>query len=678
MVAVAGVAGILAWAWEPLGPERGLARNFIFVALLIGGLLGTFLVFERVYGTMLKWALEHKAVLLSIPAVIVVLGASVWLGFDRVFGFIPAMAERVRIDPQKFRLSKPWVWANHEFPGLGREFMPPLDEGSFLWMPTTMPHASIGEALEVLQYQDMAIAAIPEIESVVGKIGRADSALDPAPISMVETVINYKPEYISDEAGRRVNFQFDRGRDEFVRDPGGNLIPDRRGRPYRQWRDHIRSSRDIWNEIVAAAELPGATSAPRLQPIETRLVMLQTGMRAPMGVKIRAPDLETLDRMALQMESLLREVTAIVPATVNADRVVGKPYLEIHIDRERVSRYGLNILDVQHVITVAIGGRTITRTVEGRERYPVRVQYQRELRNEIEQMERILVPASDGTQIPLTQVAEIVYTRGPQMIRSEDTFLTAYVTFGGQPEVAEVEVVEMAQAFLREKVNSGELSIPPGVSWKFAGNYEHQLRAARTLSIVLPVALMIIFLILYFQFQSVPTTLIVFSGITVAWAGGFVMIWLYGQPWFGNFGIFGVNMRELFQLYPINLSVAVWVGFLALFGIAVDNGVVVATYLKQSFERHTTETIAQIREATLFAGLRRIRPCLMTTATTILALLPVLTSTGRGSDIMIPMAIPSIGGMLFVLLTLFSVPVLYCLIEERKLKRKTAREAHAA
>jgi copper/silver efflux system protein len=671
MVAVIGVAWILTRVWEPLGPERGLVRNFVFVGLLIGGLLGVFLLFERLYGTILKWTLDHKAIMLSIPVLVVVLGALVWLGFDRVFGFIPAMAERVRIDPQNIRLSKPWIWANHEFPGLGREFMPPLDEGSFLWMPTTMPHASIGEALEVLQYQDMAISAIPEVESVNGKIGRADSALDPAPISMVETVINYKPEFITDVSGRRVNFRYDRDRGEFVRDAGGNLIPDPRGRPYRQWREHIRTPNDIWNEIVEAAQIPGTTSAPKLQPIETRLVMLQTGMRASMGVKIRAPDLETLDRMALRMESLLRQVPAIVPATVNADRVVGKPYLEFHIDRERVSRYGLNILDVQNVVTVAIGGRTITTTVEGRERYPVRVRYQRELRNEIEQLERVLVPAPDGAHIPLSQVADIVYTRGPQMIRSEDTFLTAYVTFGGQPGVAEVEAVEMAQAFLREKVNSGELSVPPGVSWRFAGNYEHQLRAARTLSIVLPVALMIIFLILYLHFRSVLTTLIVFSSIAVAWGGGFIMIWFYAQDWFFNFPLFGVNMRDLFQFQAINLSVAVWVGFLALFGIAVDDGVVMATYLKQSFERRTTETVAQIREAAQLAALRRVRPCLMTTATTILALLPVLTSTGRGSDIMIPMAIPSVGGMMFVLLALFSVPVLFCLVEERKLRTRT-------
>jgi Cu(I)/Ag(I) efflux system membrane protein CusA/SilA len=256
------------------------------------------------------------------------------------------------------------------------------------------------------------------------------------------------------------------------------------------------------------------------------------------------------------------------------------------------------------------------------------------------------------------------------MIRSEDTFLTAYVTFGGQSGIAEVDVVEQAQAFLQAQMEAGELVVPRGVNWKFAGNYEHQLRAARTLSIVLPVALLTIFLILYFQFRSVITTLIVFSGIAVAWAGGFMLIWLYGEPWFANFSLFGTNMRELFQMGTINLSVAVWVGFLALFGIAVDNGVVLATYLRQSFDRRRTETLPELRAATVVAGERRVRPCLMTTATTVLALLPVLTSSGRGADIMIPMAIPSVGGMGLVLLTMFTVPVLYCLAEEVKLKAR--------
>lgn len=661
---------VLGVVWEPLGPEAGRLRNFAFVGLVIGGVLGSFWLLLLWYAPILRWCLAHKGAFLALPVALVLLGATIWLGFDRTFAFVPAAAERSGLGAQAVRVSGPWSWANHKFPGLGREFMPPLDEGSFLWMPTTMPHASMGEVLDVVKYQDQAILSVPEVALVAGKIGRAESALDPAPISMLETLIHYHPEYRTDEAGRRINFRYDRRSGEYQRDAEGELIPDPRGRPYRQWRDHIRSAQDIWDEIVRAAQIPGTTSAPRLQPIETRLVMLQTGMRAPMGVKVRAPDLATLERVALDLESALREVPAIRTETVNAERVVGKPYLEIHIDREAIARYGLNIMDVQNLVSVAIGGQTVTTTVEGRERYPVRVRYPRELRTQIDELERVLVSTMDGVQVPLGEVAEVRYARGPDMIRSEDTFLTAYVTFGGQAGIAEVEVVEQAQEYLRGLVASGELAVPRGVSWRFSGNYEHQLRAARTLSIVLPVALLIIFLILYFQFRSVITTLIVFSGIAVAWAGGFILLWLYGEPWFANFTLFGTNMRELFQMGTINLSVAVWVGFLALFGIAVDDGVVLATYLRQSFDRRRTETLSELRAATVVAGERRVRPCLMTTATTMLALLPVLTSTGRGADIMIPMAIPSVGGMGLVLLTMFTVPVLYCFAEEIKLKAR--------
>lgn len=391
-------------------------------------------------------------------------------------------------------------------------------------------------------------------------------------------------------------------------------------------------------------------------------------------MKLRGPDLDTLNRMAVRFEEILREIDGINPATVNADRVIGKPYLEIDIDREAVGNYGLNIVDVQDVISTAIGGQTITTTVEGRERFPVRVRYQRELRNEIEDLERVLVPGPDGSQVPLSYVADVEYVRGPQAIKSEDTFLVAYVTFGPAAGMTEVDVVEEAEAHLAGLIERGELSIPGGVSYTFAGEYEHQVRAARTLAVVLPVALLLIFMILYLQFKSVVTTTIVFSGIAIAWAGGFFMLYLFGQEWFANFDVFGVNMRDLFQFRAINLSVAVWVGFLALFGIAVDDGVVIATYLRQSFAHRTTETIQEIRDATVAAGLRRVRPCLMTSATTILALLPVLTSTGRGSDIMLPMAIPSVGGMSLVLLTMFSVPVLYCLVEEIKLKTREKTE----
>ncbi len=655
--------------WLPLGPDKGQTRNLIFVAVMIGGLLMFFHLFQRyLYAPILRWSLDNKLLFLTIPALILLAGASVWLGFDRAFAFVPWTAGQVGVDAASIRDSRPWTLASRTFPGLGKEFMPPLDEGSFLYMPTTMPHASIGEALDVLQLQDRRLMAIPEVEMAVGKIGRVDSSLDPAPVSMIETVINYKSEYITDKSGNRVKFRYDEDNGEFARDDDGNLIPDASGRPYRQWRERIKTPDDIWREIVRAAQVPGTTSAPKLQPIAARLVMLQSGMRAPMGVKVKGPDLESIERVALEIERFLKEVPSVEASAVIADRIVGKPYLEIEFDRRKIARHGLSIREVQDVIEVAIGGRQVTTTVEGRERYPVRVRYMRELRDNIESMEKILVPTRGGAQVPLTQVAEINYVRGPQVIKSEDTFLVGYVLFDMKPGGAEVDVVEACQRYLKEKIDSGELVLPSGVSYSFAGNYENQIRSQKTLMVVLPLALLLIFLILYFQFRSTITTSLVFGGIFVAWAGGFILIWFYGQPWFLDFEVFGTNMRTLFQVHPINLSVAVWVGFLALFGIASDDGVVIATYLDQSFRKHNINSKAAARRATLEAGLRRVRPCLMTTATTLLALVPVLTSTGRGSDIMRPMAIPCFGGMSIAVLTMFIVPVLYCSVQEWKLK----------
>jgi Cu(I)/Ag(I) efflux system membrane protein CusA/SilA len=655
-IAVVLVGIILANHWLPLGSERGAVRNLVFVACLIGGLLLFFRVFQKLYPTILGWCLRHKIAFLSIPGALVVLAVMIWLGFGRVFYFVP----------ERFKANTVWSSVAHSFPGLGKEFMPPLDEGSYLYMPTTMPHASIGECLDILQKQDIAFQSIPEIDSVVGKIGRVESPLDPAPISMVETIINYKPEYISDKDGRRIRFQYDKKTQDFVRDDSGELIRDRRGKPFRQWRDHIKSPDDIWDEIVKAGQIPGTTSAPKLQPIATRIIMLQSGMRAPMGVKVKGPDLDTIDRVGLEIERLLKDVPSVEPTAVIADRIVGKPYIEIDIDRDAIARYGIHIRKIQDVIEVAIGGRRITTTVEGRERYGVRVRYVRELRDQIESLDKILVPAANGPQIPLIQLADIRYVRGPQAIKSEDTFLIGYVLFDKKTGHAEVDVVEECQAYLKAKIESGEFVIPDGVSYAFAGSYENQIRAARTLSVVVPLALFIIFIILYLQFKSTVTSLLVFSGIIVAWSGGFLMIWLYGQDWFLDFNVFGVNMRELFGVHTINLSVAIWVGFLALFGIASDDGVVMCTYLKQSFEGRKPASVEETRRIVIEAGKRRIRPCLMTTATTILALIPVLTSTGRGADIMVPMAIPSFGGMTIEILTMLVVPVLYSSVKEFK------------
>ena len=648
VVSVLAIVFLLAKYWRPLGVDKSIFLNIIFVSLICFGLLGIFTLFRSYYTRILRWCLENKLLFLSLPAAIIIAGI--------------------------------FIMKN-----TGKEFMPSLNEGSFLLMPTSMPHAGVTENKRVLQQLDMAVAGIPEIKTVVGKAGRTTSALDPAPLSMYENIIQYKSEYMLNDNGVRQRYKVNEN-DEYMLKNGmllqadqteiwqsinakQQLIEDEDGAFYRNWRPEIKSADDIWKEIIRVTKLPGVTSAPKLQPIETRLVMLQTGMRSPMGIKVKGADLKQIEAFGIQLESILKEVDGVKKEAVFADRIVGKPYLLIDINREKIARYGISIQDVQEVLKVAVGGMVLTETIEGRERYGVRVRYPRELRANPEDLKQIYIPVSNGNQVPLSELATIRYEKGPQVIKSEDTFLIGYVLFDKLDGFAEVGVVENAQALIQQKIDSGALIVPKGINYKFTGTYENQLRAEKTLSVVVPLALIIIFLILYFQFRSVSTSFMVFTGIAVAFSGGFIMIWLYGQDWFLNFNFLGENVRELFQMHPINLSVAVWVGFIALFGIATDDGVVMATYLTQTFDRNSPENKKEIRAAIVEAGEKRIRPCLMTTATTILALLPILTATGRGSDIMIPMAIPSFGGMLIALITLFVVPVLYSWKKEIQLKK---------
>jgi Cu(I)/Ag(I) efflux system membrane protein CusA/SilA len=694
------IALVLAWLlagyWLPLGVNNSQAINFLFVVVVSGSLLGFFWLVIHFYTNILGFLLKGKLLFL------LGIGLLVFAGFQ-------------------------------SFQRIGEEFMPALGEGAFLLMPTSMPHTGVEENLRNLQTLDMAVTTIPEVEMVVGKAGRVNSPLDPAPLSMYENMILYKTEYLTDENGRRLRFKVD-DNGNFLKIPEGSnrfnpgwsegaeppaesgdgkqppaesgdgkqppaesgdgkqppaesgdgkqppaesgdrspnrsdgLIPDPKGQYFRQWRDHIKSADDIWEEIIAAAQLPGVTSAPKLQPIETRLVMLQTGMRAPMGIKVRGPDLKTIETVGLELERELKNVDGVKDAAVFADRIVGKPYLLLEVKRDVIARYGLSVADVQQQIMATVGGMKMTTTVEGRERYDVRLRYPRELRDDPEAIKNILVPTLSG-QIRLGELIDIKYEQGPQSIKSEDGFLVGYVLFDRLDGFSEVDVVKNATAYLDGLQEQGALDIPAGVSYRFAGNYEQQVRANDRLRLVVPIALGLIFLILYFQFRSITTALMVFSGVFVAFSGGFLLLGGYADPDFMNFNFFGENLRDLFQMRTINLSVAVWVGFLALFGIATDDGVLVATFLRDSFKRNTPDTVAEIRAAVIEGGLRRVRPAMMTTATTILALLPVLTATGRGADIMLPMAIPSFGGMALQVVTMFTVPVLWCMREEIKLK----------
>lgn len=681
VISLVSVVWLLGEYWLPLGASQSLLTNTFFVGLIVALVLGFFLGIQHFYEGILRWCLANKAKFLLIPTFSIFFAATIWFGFNSIFGFVASSAEAVGLNMRQTSL---WSGLSHALPGVGKEFMPSLDEGSFLLMPTSMPHAGIEQNKQVVQQLDMLVGSIPEVELVVGKMGRVESALDPAPISMYENIINYKPEYITDEKGHRTRFQTDdEGRFVLVsgdtlshqdvletRTGAKDLIPDENGSYFRNWRDHIHSPDDIWEEIVAVSKIPGVTSAPKLQPIETRLVMLQTGMRAPMGLKVYGKDLETIERFGRELEPILKAVPSVKSEAVFADRIVGKPYIHLNIDREAIARYGLSVEQVQQTIETAVGGMTISSTVEGRERYPIRMRYPRELRDDPEALKQILVPTSTGIQIPLGQLVEVEYVQGPQAIKSENTFLVGYVLFDKRDGHAEVNVVNDAKQAIEAAIARGDLDVPPGLSYAFSGSYENQVRAEKRLSVIVPLVLVIVFLILYFQFRSVSTSLMVFAGIAMAFSGGFLMIWFYGQGWFADFTVFGTNLRDLFQMKAINLSVAVWVGFIALFGIATDDGVLIATYLDQSFRRNPTTDVKGIREAVVKAGKRRIRPAVMTSATTVIALLPILTSTGRGADIMVPMAIPAFGGMLIAAITYFLTPVLYGMREEWKLKRQ--------
>lgn len=605
----------------------------------------------KVYRPTLRWVLNHKAPFLTIPVAIVALGFTVWLGFDFIGTPISVASRQIGFDITR---TTGWKRLEQTFPGIGREFMPPLDEGSFLYMPSVLPSASLTIAEEVNKQQDIAIRAVPEVRDVVGKVGRAESSLDPAPISMIETIVTLKPE----SEWRVLSQSRWHSRQTWL-----NWC-----RPTLRyfWPEERRISKsEILEELNRQAAIPGVLPT-WLQPIQTRLVMLQTGFRAMMGVKIFGADLKEIERVGLQMEQLLKKVPGAVD--VVADRLVGKPYLEYEIDREAAARHGASIRDIQDVIEIAIGGDRVTTTVEGRERYPIRVRYPRELRERFDDLQHILVPTATGASVPIAQVAKLTYNIGPQEIKSENGLLVGYVTLNTRDR-DEISVVEDAERLLRsERQRSDELVaagrhaeatliVPPGYYWTWSGQFENQQRAMARLSMLVPLVLLSMVFSLYFGFGKWWLVLLVFVDIAVSVAGGFIGLLFYGA----------------------NLSVAVWVGFIALIGVSDDDSVVMLTYLEDLFREKPPQSVDGVRNLVVEAGLKRIRPCLMTSATTIIGLAPIFFDTGRGSDVMQPMAIPSVGGMSVALITLFVIPCLYSLVKEWQFRRaaSAARRAGA-
>ena len=662
MLIILLVLGYLTRSWLPLGPEVSVPLQWIFISGLLLVLIGSVLKIITYYPTWLAWSFSNKKTFISLPIGLVLFGLFIWLGFAKI-SFIPtSLAQAIGIDISK---TDWWSTLDQEYPGLATEFMPSLDEGAFLFMPTTTPSAGVEQNVALLQFLDRAVADIPEVEKVVGKLGRVESALDPAPISMFENIITYKSEYSYDISGNRT----------------------------RQWREHIKSPDDIWNEIVRQTQHPALTSAPKLQPIETRLLMLQTGLRAPVGIRIQGEDIAEIQEVGRQLEKVLTNLDYVNASTVFAERNASKPYIDIEWDREKLARYGMSVTEAQSWAQIALAGKETGTVILGRERFSIRLRFAKDVRQSPESIKNLRIDTPQGARVPLFELANVEYRLGPQAIKSEQSFKVSYVSFDVINGVEYVDAISKIDDEINQQIALGTITIPDGIQLSFKGNFENQLRAEKRLKVLVPLTLVFIFLILYIQFKSVAVSLMIFSGIFVAWAGGFILLGFFASDFFSNVSLFGFNsLQELFGIEAVALSIAVWVGFLALFGIATDGGVVMATYLQQRFKEFHQENqneweqmantrelvtthIQNLRNVGVEAATKRIRPTMITTATTIFALLPLFSSMGKGSEIMVPMAIPTLGGMFVQIITLFVVPLLFIWREERRVTRSFKNDA---
>jgi Cu(I)/Ag(I) efflux system membrane protein CusA/SilA len=563
--------GPLAWA-KTLAMFGAVSVSIILVpALSVFFLKGNLHPIEKnmvsskivnLYRPALAWVLEHRKIFIWAPLIVLVLGGVAYTQ-------------------------------------LGKEFMPSLNEGDIMYMPVTTPDVSMTKARELLSYTDKVLNDHPLVEYAVGKLGRAKTAIDPAPVEMFETIVKLVPE------------------DQW---PSGMSIY------------------DIMEDLDSKLQVPGLINSWDF-PIQVRIGMISTGIKTQVGVKIFGPDLKLLEEMASRVGEEIEKVKGAYG--IYAEKISGKPYIEFDVDRVAASRYGINAGTINRIIQTAVGGMPIGQFYEGRERFPIRVRYKKELRDRVDELRRVLVPSPLGQHIPLEQLTDIRVMTGPSTIQSENGMLRSLVMLN----VRDRDIIGFVDE-AKERVEKN-VELPAGYSIVWAGQFENQTRANQRLMILVPLSLIINLIIIYLGIGNLRNSAIIFTAIPIAMAGGLIFLWLGG----------------------FNTSVAVWVGFIALFGIAVDDGVVMMTYLQGSMKINKPKDYEELKEAIIEAGSRRIRPLVMTTTTTIIALLPVMWATTTGSEVMKPMAIPVIGGMLFEIITLFVVPVCYSYFKHKELIR---------
>jgi Cu(I)/Ag(I) efflux system membrane protein CusA/SilA len=596
---------------------------------------------RRLYEPALTWALDHKRLTLAVAGSLFVVSLVLVAGAGILLAPVKGLLSIAGASAAADRVAGGQAWLNEEVArGVGKEFMPPLDEGTLLFMPVTANSVSLTQAIEIMRMQNARLREIPEVASVVGKVGRAESPLDPAPTNMFETLVELKPRKL--------------------------------------WRDGMTKD-ELIAEMTQKSQLPGVTTIWQ-QPIRNRIDMLATGIPTQIGVKLFGPDLATLEQKANEIADVIRGVPGA--ADVYAEQILGSPYLEIAVDREAAARYGVNVGDVLDVIETALGGENLTMTIEGRNRFPVRVRYARELRDDIDSIRRILVPAvapiarasSQGrapmsdppasaareeggmAQIPLAQLADIRFRPGPSMVSSENGLLRERVFLNVRGRDVG-SFVDAAKKVVEERV-----TLPVGYFLQWSGQYEHQLRARNRLAIVVPLCFAIIFVLLYVTYHSAREAAHVILAIPFALTGGNLLLWLLNAL-----------AAKYGWVTEFHMSVAVWVGYIALFGTAVQTAVVMVVYLEEALHRKAAVgpvTPASIREAAVEGAVLRLRPKLMTVSTVVMGLLPIMWSTAVGSEVMKPIATPVLGGMVSSLFhVLIVTPVIWTWLKQRDLAK---------
>ncbi|MEM8896796.1 MAG: efflux RND transporter permease subunit [Bacteroidota bacterium] len=589
--------GQLSKVWRPLGYDHSLFLNFLLVAsLLILYFFSLHVLFNK-YEKALSWLITNtKTVAYSLVGILG-LGILSWIGVSPVEAVLPQIAAN-----QTYMAVKSW------FPGLSRGYLPQLNEGAFLYMPSSATHLSFSQNLETLSLMDQHLANIPEVKHSLGKLGRASSALDPAPVSMFENLITLQPEYVSDTEGRPMKIQLDE-EGKAVLNENGKYIPSARGEYVRLWRSHVHTEEDIWQE-VAKLQFLGISQAPLLYPIESRQIMQMTGVNSPLAMVIKGAQLDSIEKSAHVLEQFLKTVPGVDPKSVYVQQLNGLPYIHIVPNLKALHTHGMTQPQLQKLLEVYLPGTLVGVSRQERAAYPLRVMVGREWKEDPGQLSYLPIVLPSGKSVRLGELADISMRPGPMAIKGENSFMVTYLTFSEEKGTSLYECAQRVEHLLSSHLEKEELKLATGTQHEMIGSYQQIQQASQRLKLVIPLSILCIFLLIYLQFKSVVQTTIISLGILVSCCGGLIFMAFWQMPISTIAFLNGHSLIDYLQLSSVELGIASWVGFIALVGISVDDGVILLSYIRNKTAKLTLSERETFIQAVISAGKQRLKPCL--------------------------------------------------------------------